>query len=234
MRNARQQLAGSLFVIAMVAVLGLTLAAPAEALTDEEREARRIEREARREARRLEREERRAQREAEREARRAEREAEREVKETSCSCRARFKFGRPRLTFVDDTLAFSPSFDVAIKTKGSHEIDWVANLKFAGAALYESADITSPDPTVFSGNRDVAAFSCGSDFKHKGLSPGPLPLAGLVRTLLTGEQTLEGVIGMKATLDIPACDFSEEIQRQFTFDYEAFGNVDAGNWRRSR
>ena len=227
--NLQKTMAGLLVVILLATAVIVTTAS-ADALTDEERAARRIEREARREARRLEREARKAQREAEREARRLEREAE----EATCTCRAKFKFGRPRLTFVDDTLAFAPSFDVDIRTKGPADIPWVANLAFVGAALYESADVIPPEPAVFRGNSDIAAFPCGSNFKHKGLSPGPLALPGLIRSLLSGEETLEGAIGMKATLAIPACGFAEEVQRQFTFDYEAFGNVDANNWRRPR
>lgn len=189
-------------------------------------EERRAQREAEWAARRLEWEERRAEREA---ARNGDEASQEEV----CECTARLKLSRPSLQWRSGVLNFIPRVDVDFRVKGdAGGPAWSVGLAYEGEASYSSPDIGVPAPVSFSGNEEIAGGQCGDHrYSLDGVGLSPVPLSGIVRTLLGTDQELKGVVKMKA--EIQGCEANNE-HRQFKFGLKHLGNLQVGSWGRVR
>jgi hypothetical protein len=211
----------------------VALVPEAAALTVEERDARKAEREAAREARRAELEARRAEREAEREARKAEREAEKEAEETGCSCSASLSYSRPEVQWHSNVLTFIPRVDVTLRTRGeTGGPDWSAQLAYNGSVSFTSADVAAPGDVSFSGSQQIAKGQCGDNrYKFSGLALPPVSFSGLTRSLFGTDDELDGIVRLTARVE--GCGFDEE-RRMFSFTASDFGNLRVHGWRTLR
>ena len=149
--------------------------------------------------------------------------------EPECTCRASIGFGRPTLGFSNGTLTFVPRIDFNIRSRGDFDAPaWTATVDYEGVAAYESDDVAVPGPTPFSGSRQVASSTCGSNHSFKGLALNPVPLSGITSTLVGQDQELEGAVAMRAK--IQGCGFDSE-QRQLRFTLEDVLNLKVRGWR---
>jgi hypothetical protein len=224
-------LIGGILAVALLGTAAVVAVPEAFALTDEEREARRAERDAAREARRAELEAKRAAREAEREA--GDEADEEQTEEAACSCSASLGFSRPSLEWRSSGLTFVPRVDVTVRTRGeAGGPDWSADMSYDGSAAFASEDVAAPGPVSFSGSQHVAGGSCGDNrYTFRGLALAPVSFSGLTRSLLGIDQELAGTVRLNARVE--GCGFDEE-QRMFTFEASEFGNLRVHTWRTPR
>lgn len=152
----------------------------------------------------------------------------------TCTCRVDVDYARPQLQFRDGVLTFIPVVDLSIRTRGDRSApEWTADLSYSGQSSYQSADVAVPGGTTFSGTRQVVRGDCGTTFDFDGYQLPAVPLAGLVRSLLGVDQDLSGTVRMDATLQ--ACQETETVRRQFSFNLEEFGALDrVRSWRSVR
>lgn len=152
----------------------------------------------------------------------------------TCSCRVDVDYARPQLQFRNGVLTFVPVVDLSIRTRGDRLApEWTADLSYSGQSSYQSADVVVPSGVAFSGARQIANGDCGTTFDFDGYQLPAVPLTGLVRSLLGIDQELTGTVRMEAVLQ--ACQETEAVRRQFSFNLEELGALErVRSWRSIR